>query len=340
MSIECQICHDVIANNLGGQFTNHLKTVHSSSLEEYAILANFGGVSPVCKCGLCEERPVFYRGKFQQYAFGHDSFEKRAEMYVSKFGIPKCLTCGVDVGFKRGKPNQYCSHTCSGKQHGFSKASTQNRIREVVREKHGVCNISQISSVKEAISKSSAGRKTYVSDETKAKHSLNLSAKWANPDARLKMTLAIKQAVNKPEERKRRSDFQRKQMNDPVYVEKLFGTCWGKFSKLHQRLREYLELGRFGFVSEQIIGSRLVDELHPLKKIVIEINGDYIHANPKKYAPTDVIRIPGESYTAQEKWDRDQRKIDYLQSKGYEVYVVWESDDIEEWKTTLAKRLE
>lgn len=58
----------------------------------------------------------------------------------------------------------------------------------------------------------------------------------------------------------------------------------------------------------------------------------FIHANPKKYKSEDAICIPGERYTAQEKWKKDQRRLEFLYSKGYKVYVIWESDNMDEWK--------
>lgn len=275
---------------------------------------------------------MFYRGKFKDYAFDHQSFEKRKELYVLKFGPPKCPTCEGDAGFKRGVPKKFCSFVCQGKQNGFSKPSTQERVREVVKEKYGVDNVLQLPHAREAAVKAAKNRIYVPSEETKAKQSLMSKQRWNDPVLRARMTASLKEACNKPEERERRSKFAKQQMNNAEHVRLFFGPGSGHFSKLHQRIREELQLGQFGFVSEQYVNPYIADELHPSKAVVIEINGDYIHANPKKYKATDVIRIPGHVYTAQEKWDRDQRKIDYLQSKGYKVYVIWESDDMEKWK--------
>lgn len=340
LSQTCFICKVEFLHNRDGRLTKHLSERHNTNFEEYVILTEYNGVAPLCECGFCSEKPTFYRGKFRHYAAGHDTFEKRIELYVLKYGNPKCLTCGNVTSFRRGKPKKYCSFVCQGKQNGFSKPTTQNRIRKNIIEKYGVSNVAYLPEVQEAISKANIGRKVIVSDETKKKHSNNSKAMWANPDMRIKMSESIKKAANDPKERKRRSVLQQIRMNDPEYVEKLFGTCWGKFSKLHQRIRMQLQLEQYGFLYEQIIGNRMVDELHFERRIVIEINGDYIHANPKKYKADDVIRIPGENYTAQEKWERDRRKIEYLSQKGYQVFVIWESDNIEEWKQILQKCFE
>ena len=60
----------------------------------------------------------------------------------------------------------------------------------------------------------------------------------------------------------------------------------------------------------------MVDELNEATKTIIEINGDYVHANPLMYSEHDIIRLPNNSYTAAEKWESDKRKLDDLKSMG------------------------
>ena len=57
---------------------------------------------------------------------------------------------------------------------------------------------------------------------------------------------------------------------------------------------------------------------------VYEYNGDYDHANPKFYKATDTIRG---SKTAQQVWDKDSRKRNYIENVlGAELVEIWESD--------------
>lgn len=60
------------------------------------------------------------------------------------------------------------------------------------------------------------------------------------------------------------------------------------------------------------------------KNIIIEYNGDYWHCNPKIYQP-DYYNSRIKMF-AEEKWLADDIKIDYAQSMGYSVLVVWERD--------------
>ena len=109
----------------------------------------------------------------------------------------------------------------------------------------------------------------------------------------------------------------------------------GKLSKLHQKIKKYLKLDELGFLSEQSVDKFFVDEINFDKKIIIEINGDHIHANPKYYQPFDTIKVMRKKYTAQEKWDYEKQRTNILQSLGYVVITIWESDDLLEHKQKL-----
>lgn len=61
---------------------------------------------------------------------------------------------------------------------------------------------------------------------------------------------------------------------------------------------------------------------------LIEVQGDYWHANPKKYQSNDVITWSMGKMTAQQVWNRDEFKRQLAISFGYDLFVVWESD----WK--------
>lgn len=59
-------------------------------------------------------------------------------------------------------------------------------------------------------------------------------------------------------------------------------------------------------------------------KIVIEFNGDYFHANPNKYKPTDEFFFGDQ--TAAEIWKDDLHKQRLIESHGFKFLCVWESD--------------
>ena len=81
-----------------------------------------------------------------------------------------------------------------------------------------------------------------------------------------------------------------------------------------------------GLVSEQQVGSDRVDERRRERKLISEINGDTVHANPKKYKARDVIVTARGTYTAREKWEADAKRIAALEARCNWVLVVWQSD--------------
>lgn len=62
-------------------------------------------------------------------------------------------------------------------------------------------------------------------------------------------------------------------------------------------------------------------------KILIEINGDYWHANPKIYKSGDIINFPGNNHMiVDEIWAKDRFKKELAESYGYKIIVFWESE--------------
>lgn len=60
-------------------------------------------------------------------------------------------------------------------------------------------------------------------------------------------------------------------------------------------------------------------------KRIVEFNGDYWHANPKKYLAEEEIKYPDGIKTAKMVWENDALKIEAARRAGYEVDIVWQS---------------
>jgi len=68
---------------------------------------------------------------------------------------------------------------------------------------------------------------------------------------------------------------------------------------------------------------KFVDIYIPSVKKVIECHGDYWHCNPIKCSSDYYNKVV--HLTAQEIWDRDDKKRKLLEQSGYQVEVVWEN---------------
>jgi very-short-patch-repair endonuclease len=112
-----------------------------------------------------------------------------------------------------------------------------------------------------------------------------------------------------------------------------------RLTKVHRNIRERLNLKDLGFESERLVSKYFADELHESKKIILDINGDYVHANPKYYLEEDVILLPNSKYTAKEKWESDRLRKEKLELLGYKVVVIWESDNMEEKRKEIMELL-
>jgi hypothetical protein len=64
------------------------------------------------------------------------------------------------------------------------------------------------------------------------------------------------------------------------------------------------------------------DVLAPHDGVVIEFYGDFWHANPQRYAYGDIVNHT----TAAAIWRRDAERVEAIESLGYQVIIVWESD--------------
>lgn len=62
-------------------------------------------------------------------------------------------------------------------------------------------------------------------------------------------------------------------------------------------------------------------------RVLIEVNGDFWHANPRKYNPDDILNFSEVKHIkASDIWKKDREHKDYAESKGYAILYIWECD--------------
>ena len=71
------------------------------------------------------------------------------------------------------------------------------------------------------------------------------------------------------------------------------------------------------------------------KNKIIEFNGDYWHANPKKFKEDELIRCGKEPKPAKHIWEKDRSKIEIAKIHGYKVYVIWEDEYMQNKENVL-----
>lgn len=93
-----------------------------------------------------------------------------------------------------------------------------------------------------------------------------------------------------------------------------------KRSSLEEKLLPYLP----EYENNVQISYYNVDFINKQTNHIIEVYGDYWHCNPIKYA--DNFMHHHFNVTAAERRKLDETRVQYLESLGYSVTVVWESD--------------
>lgn len=96
--------------------------------------------------------------------------------------------------------------------------------------------------------------------------------------------------------------------------------------KTEELFKSYLTRNNISFIHSFFIKERQYDFLLPTFNLIVEINGDFFHANPLFYKADDVLPIPGGSLSAKEIWKRDKQKKEIAIASGYKILYIWETD--------------
>jgi hypothetical protein len=119
----------------------------------------------------------------------------------------------------------------------------------------------------------------------------------------------------------------------------IFVKDWNNFGKnsmissLNSQMYEILDELEISYIPEHRL--KYIDEENKIRfksydikigNILIEVNGDYWHANPEKYKPTDTFQFPKLTLTAKQIWNLDIYKKEIAESQGYELIYIWESE--------------
>lgn len=117
------------------------------------------------------------------------------------------------------------------------------------------------------------------------------------------------------------------------------------FSKISQELFNIIstnlqeEYVFYGTKNEKVIcdskNGFMYDFTYVLNKKIIEFNGDVYHGNPKLYKKDDRPH-PFKDITAEELWKKDQIRINFAKSNGFDILTIWESDYKQNKNDTIA----
>ena len=230
----------------------------------------------------------------------------RVSTVISRANELGIKTPSVKQSANNKKTREKYKQTCRdkfGKENALSKGTKgYHKRNKTVKTKYGVDNVFQLEDVKEKIKTTSQLR--YGVDNYV--QSIEYE-KYRNNGRRSKLQQLVEKELNKL----------------GINFEYEVPTKFLKFNE---------ELDR--------IYSPIVDILIEDKKTVIEVNGDVWHANPEKYNKDDVIVTWDGKQKASEIWKKDKIRKEQIESFGYKVIVIWQTDiktDIKKVRKTLKK---
>lgn len=111
-----------------------------------------------------------------------------------------------------------------------------------------------------------------------------------------------------------------KRVTEPM----LSATTWN--SKLELRVKKILIALEIKHKHSLFVSGRQFDFFLPISKTILEIHGDFWHANPSKYKNSDLMPYPKQSLLAREVWARDLEKKRIVEELGYKYVCIWEND--------------
>jgi G:T-mismatch repair DNA endonuclease (very short patch repair protein) len=112
-------------------------------------------------------------------------------------------------------------------------------------------------------------------------------------------------------------------------------------NRLEAQISSALTRLNIGHTFSHYVKRRQFDFLITGTKILIEVQGDFWHANPKYYRFNDQIKFFDSIKTVQSIWDSDEAKRQIAESYGYTIIYAWETDiknmnddELEKWLLT------
>lgn len=149
--------------------------------------------------------------------------------------------------------------------------------------------------------------------------------------------------------------YKKGEINNRDYYKEKYGDLWeekwkerlDKVSKcfvhncgLNDKCEDVLLKYNFDYEREFKLISEKCNYFYDFRigNLIIELYGIYWHCTPKKYKPNDLVKFPNNKFIkAQDKWNSDNEKNKFAESKGYVVIVIWEDEFNEDFLLNILK---
>ena len=323
--IVCEICGYETKNSLQSHLNHKHKLVNKKYLEKYPNAQIYSQVYCDHFKYTNAHRDPSYKKKLSENTIrlyqDSDWVEKHNKILKEAQNTPE-----AKINHKKGALRYFKNRT--KEQEELHKKGIIKFWKDENKRDNRINALKKAHNKTEVRKKHSQATKKFIkslSFEEKQKRNLNLKKVWAKPENREKiLKIAEKglQAAMSPkgrinfhkaqestELRKKRSDIAIKRMMDqPVII------------SLNIKFNEELNKAGLFPLQEYKVGQYLVDFCFPEKRIIIEIDGDYWHANPSLYSCGDLNK------TQQKIVYKDRREATYCKNHDWILIRFWEED--------------
>ena len=120
------------------------------------------------------------------------------------------------------------------------------------------------------------------------------------------------------------SDIQKNRHSDGKYIH-----SFSKISKAEKEIKQYLDSRGIESITQYWVKGipYYYDFYLPKYNLIIEYNGDYWHANPKKFKSGEYLNIANRgSILVDDIWKRDFEKKEAIEKLRYNLIYIWEND--------------
>ena len=199
-----------------------------------------------------------------------------------------------------------------------SNLISKHKYKKTCQNKYGVNNVSQLKSVKDKKKKTFIKNygvdNIFKDDEFKNWIQENNFA-WNNLSEEDKKKRIKKQTKSIKKYWNNLSDDQKN---------KIFN--YNGTSKLETLISESLNNLSISYTSQFVLNGKLFDFRLTNTNVLIEVNGDYWHCNPKKYQKNEKVRFPGGLKMVSDVWEKDKVKRLKAEKEGFKVVYIWEDE--------------
>ena len=209
----------------------------------------------------------------------------------------------------------------------------QEKIKKTCIEKYGVDNPSKSKEIKEkkkqTFIKNFGYENNFCNPEIREKAISNID--YDVLGKKLKESIFNKYGVENIMDldwiRKKSGESIKKSWSLKSYEERLKETeysrsCIKYTSKLELRIQEILNQNKITYTANGFLYSYNFDIIFK-NKTILEIQGDFWHANPLFYKKNDMLL---EGLSVKKVWDKDKKKKEKLEKNGYKIVYLWEFD--------------